>query len=81
MSDTQKIERQNIIDALEAFRTGSPSELVDAISMLTEPEKLCVKIIQELTSAPTKAKRGRPEGSKNRTPASKPNGAAQQQAS
>ena len=57
MDNQQQVNRENITDALAAFKSGSPSDIVDAISILTDTEKMVVKIIQEITAPPVKARR------------------------
>jgi len=55
--DNTQISKEKITAAIEAFKSGTPSEIVDAVGALTDAEKTVVKLVQELTAPPQKKKR------------------------
>jgi hypothetical protein len=57
--DNQSLNRERLINAIDAFKDGHPSAIVDAVSVLTESEKMVVKLVQELTTDPPKPPRAR----------------------
>lgn len=79
---TQDVQyNDDAIDAaLEAYNNLQP-ESIDVFRKLGTIDAAIVIRVLKASSGPEKGKVGRPRGSRNRTPATKPNGAAQPQAS
>jgi len=67
-SQQPELNRDRIKAAVEALRGGNPGSILPAVDALTHTEVTVVAIVIEMTSAPTKPKRGRPAGSKSKGP-------------
>ncbi len=66
MTEEQKPNKDRIVNALDAFRDGTPSAIVDAVSALTDTEKMIVKLVQELSVPVPKSRATRSDAGKPR---------------
>lgn len=60
------MNKANIQIAINAIREGSAKEILGAVATLTDTERLVVELVLDLTTPAPKAKRGRPEGTRNK---------------